>query len=48
VCLLAEEEAMTEEPKYNIEEELSAIKSNIMTKWREIEVIFVFYKHIKL
>ena len=29
---------MTEQPKYNIEEELSAIKSNVMTKWREIEV----------
>uniref|UniRef100_A0A7M5WVU4 FERM domain-containing protein n=3 Tax=Clytia hemisphaerica TaxID=252671 RepID=A0A7M5WVU4_9CNID len=28
---------MTEQPKYNIEEELSAIKSNVMTKWREIE-----------
>jgi len=31
------EEDMTEQPKYNIEEELSAIKSNVMTKWREIE-----------
>ena len=32
------EEEMSEQPKYNIDEELSAIKSSIMTKWREIEV----------
>ena len=34
---------MSEQPKYNIDEELSAIKSSIMTKWREIEVSNLVY-----
>lgn len=33
-----EEEIMKEEPRYNIEEEVSAIKSTILTKWKELEV----------
>lgn len=29
---------MSEQPKYDVEEELSAIKSNVMTKWKELHV----------
>ena len=40
VHFLAEEEGMSEQPKFNIDEELSAIKSNVMTRWKDIEVCF--------
>ncbi|XP_057292691.1 unconventional myosin-X-like isoform X2 [Hydractinia symbiolongicarpus] len=31
------EEEMSEQPKYDVEEELSAIKSNVMSKWKELQ-----------
>jgi len=31
------DEEMSEQPKFNIEEELSAITSNVMTKWKEVQ-----------
>ena len=43
VHVLAEEEGMSEQPKFNIDEELSAIKSNVMTRWKDIEVCFDYF-----
>ena len=34
---------MSEQPKFNIDEELSAIKSNVMTRWKDIEVCFHYF-----